>query len=485
MTGPSSVENTLLRGTRVARLADVYRIAQAEGHGDWDKPGQKFEGYTEIPNVRPPKGTQVAEQGQTSFYAKDEWAGELRQVLAVDQPAKFQTINAVNKMINMAGLMSTVEATSHIKNLLTIGLKPGMHPVDFIKNAYDVISKNPEVAARMTELARIGAAKPPGMESGEVLGGKINPMYWTSKLLHGVDTVMRLTANDAFDRIISRGWDVQKTETARRNFINQLGMYSRGAQSKLVNLAKDTGIGPFAVGATNYYAQGLKTLVGGHGIATEGGIGSKTDLALRGEMIGKTGAVLFGVAMSNYLLWGNLFGDDKTPLGSIKVGTNTDGKTAYVDLGGLIGVTRGMRATGMLALAEGARKGPGKGNVMDKAVDQVVESLMHPAFGPPAQFAHTAYTGKNAFGAEVAQKVSTATTPEGRAAAARKGLPPAGSSQAWENVKAALANVNPVYATATGAARPGQQQTVGEKAFELAGPLGVKFKGDQKKKGLR
>lgn len=482
LTGDSSIENTLMRGTRVARLADVYRLAQEEGHGDWDKPGQKFDGYTEFPNVRPPKGTQVAEEGQTSFYAKDAWAGELRQVLNVDAPAKFQTINAVNRAINMAGLMSTVEATSHVKNLLTMMLKPGMHPADFLKNAYKVIADHPDVASRMTELARIDAAKMPGMESGSVLGGKANPMYWTQRFLHAVDTTMRLTANDAFDNIIRRGYKVQDTETARRNFVNQLGMYSRGAQSKLVNLAKDTGIGPFAVGATNYYAQGLKTLVGGHGIATEGGIGSKADLALRGEQLAKTAAVLSSVALGNYLLWGNLFGDDKTPLGAMKVGTNSDGKTAYVDLGGLIGVTRGMRATGMLALAEGARKGPGKDNVMDKAVEQIVESLMHPAFGPPAQFAHTAYTGKNSFGAEVAQKVSTATTPDGRAAAARKGLPPAGSSQAWENVKAALANVNPLYATATGAARPGQKETVGEKASDLFGPFGLKFKGDQKKK---
>jgi hypothetical protein len=72
--------------------------------------------------------------------------------------------------------------------------------------------------------------------------------------------------------------------------------------------------------------------------------------------------------------------------------------------------------------------------------------------GPPGAFAYTAVTGKNTLGMEIAQK------------------PEPGGSQSWENLKAALKTANPLYGTLSGADRPGQEQSLGMRAAQLAGP---------------
>jgi hypothetical protein len=167
--------------------------------------------------------------------------------------------------------------------------------------------------------------------------------------------------------------------------------------------------------------------------------------------------VLGGVAMANYLINRRVDGDDSTPLGAVKLGTS-GGKTHYFDATNLIGLTRGLRASGLLAAMEGARRGQSRADTIDKAKDQIVESLLSP-MGPPGQFAYTATTGKNIFGTPIARK------------------PEPGGSQAWQNLVAALKNANPAYAALSGANRPEKtaaKMPMTERAMELLGPYGMK-----------
>jgi len=473
------IENTMQRGYASAKKAEFYRTAVEEGTGVWARPGQQIEGFKEIPFTKPPTGTQQAE-GNEVFYASEATYGETRQALSVDLPTRLPIVNSAAGLLTRAALASTVEAAYHSKNLLTFMMKPGISPVDFIRNAYGKITGDPALSTKLVELARIGALKEPGFEKqGEtVLGSKYNPLTWMGRFLDVTGDVMRLTANDAFDRIQRRGYDVPDTETNRRDFINQLGQYNRLGQNKAIVLLRDLGLGPFATAGSNYYMQGLKSLVGGHGLET----GSyRADVQLRAEMLAKTGAILGAVALTNYLAWGNILGDDKTPLGAVKIGEK-DGKTSYFDLTALIGLTRGARQTGLLALAEGTRKGQGEGKIEDKVMHDVLAGLLHPALGPPVAFGWTAATGKNTLGQTIAPQVSTATTPEGRRQAAALGKPPEGSSQSWQNVKTALLNANPVVATATGADQPpgSEKRDVSEKIGHLLGPYGIKTRGDPK-----
>ncbi len=377
-----------------------------------------------------------------------------------------------------------MEFAYHAKNQLTMLLKPYMLR-NVLPSAIDYFSKNPTFAKEAVELARIGSMKPPGFEgqSGRLLDSPYNPLKWAGRLLDMTSDIMRVSAGRAFDQmaktkgIFSDQMLAENTETNKRDFVSQLGQYNKASGHWFITMLRDLGIGPFAVAGSNYYMQSMKSLAFDPGVKAGSAV---NQLQLRAEMVAKTATILAAVGVANYFMWGSLFGDDKTPLGAIKVGQNPNGRTAYFDLTSMIGLTRGLRQTGLLALMQGQRKGQPEGKVEDKMVSDVVHSLIHPAF-PAPQFAYTAYTGKNTLGQNVAQQVSQAKTPQGVAQSVASGHAPPGSSQQWLNLIAAVKNANPLYATLSGANRPGQQVTPEEKAGQLMGPFGLKYANPPKK----
>jgi hypothetical protein len=461
--------------------AELYRTLNEEGLGHWAKPGSDApaEGWRKIPDVRPPKGTQEAGKGEIDLWVHPESYSEVRQVLGVDEPPSAVPFASA---LAKATLASTVEAAYHTRNLLSLITRPGMNPIEFMRNVRRVVTGDKEVMRRIAELTEIGAMKEHGFESatpqGGYVGGKLNPANWlaagmefSSKMMTVVDRAMRLTADHAFD-VISKRPNVDASEGARRDFINQLGNYNKLTQPKFVAWLRDTGIGPFATAGTNFYMQGLRGLVGSHGFRTSS---RAADLALRGETLLRM-AVLPAVAAGiNMMVWGRPDGDDKTPIAGLKVG-DSNGKTSYLDLGGLVGVTRGMRETGLLALAEqqreGAqRKGAKLGDAADRAMGDIMTSALHPAAGPPVAFLHTLATGENMLGGKVAPQANLKK----------------GESQSALNAYAALFQINPVLESWV---RPWlseqadikekkHEPTKVERAFKMLGPFGVKTRSQE------
>lgn len=443
------LEHTMRTRAKTAAKAEMYRTMEEAGILQWGRPGQKIEGSKELPGVKPPVGTQKAQPGETSAYVKESAYQEVRQALAVDQPNTFSTISAVNNILNRTALASTLEAVYHARNLLTFWTKPGVNPLDIFKNYSRVVKNTPEIADRLMELARIGAGRE-GEAQGMLWGGKTDPTLYISKFLHILDSSMRLTAEDAFKRLEKAG-RVQGGEQNMRDFINQLGQYAKGGQHKAVVLLRDTGFGPFATAGTNYYMQGLRSLTLNPGVKATS---PEAAVLLRAETLGKLVGVLTLAGLTNYLLHKRIDGDEATPFGAIKVGER-EGKTIYMDPTSLItGLPRGLRETGLLALAQGVRKGDRPGKILDKASEDMIHSLLHPAIGPPVQFAWTAATGKSTMGTQLAGKGT--------------------GSDAWANLKAALANANPAVAALTGASHPGRESTLPGRVNELAGPFGEK-----------
>lgn len=447
------IENSLARGAAAARKADFYRTGEANGVVKWDRPGQSIEGWREVPFARPPAGTQEAKPGEVA-YVRDSIYPEVRTALDVDRPASIPILTPILNGLKRAGLASTVEAAYHSKNLLTVLLKPGIRASDLLTSAYDVIRGSPEAMDRLVDLARVGAAKEPHGDQGILWGGRTDPTTWMGRFLGVIDHTMRLTADKAFDNLVNQGL-TPDTEAGRRNFINQLGQYNRKGQSVVVRLLRDLGIGPFATAGTNYWVQGLRSLLLRPGVeATSRG----AMVQMQAEMLAKTVAVLGTGAALNYFMWGRADGDDNTPLGAIKVGNRDKGKTAYFDLTNLIGLTRGARETGLLSLLEGKRAGAPEGAILDKAQEQALGALVHPALGPGAQFGWTAATGKNLYGMK--------TAPEAKP----------GESQAWQNLVTALKQVNPVYSTLTSAEQPRKPLTAEEKGMKFLGPYGLHYR---------
>lgn len=447
--------------------AEMYRTMAEDKVGRWAKPGERApeEGWKKIPDVRPPKGTQEADKGQTDFWVHPDAYQETRQVLGVDEPASAVPIAGA---LAKATLASTVEAAYHTRNLISLLTKPGMNPLRFIKNVRDVISGDQETMQRIVELTEIGGMKEHGFESAS-FGGKYNPLTWLGKAMTVVDRSMRLTADHAFDTLAKRP-GVDGSESARRDFINQLGNYNKLTQNKMIAWLRDTGLGPFATAGSNFYMQGLRSLTLSHGLKTTS---READLKLRGEMLLRMATLPALAAGLNYLLWGRFDGDDKTPIAGLKIG-ESGGKTSYLDLGGLIGVTRGMRETGLLAMAEGMREGATRrgaktGDWIDRAFGDIATSALHPAIGPPVAFLKTLMTGENTLGSHVAPRANLNK----------------GESQAVLNAYAALFSVNPVLeswlkpiVSAEAGLKEKKEPATSDKLFKMAGPFGVKTRGE-------
>jgi DNA-binding CsgD family transcriptional regulator len=450
------IENSLATGARHAAKADMVRTMVENGVAGWGTTrtpvvfdGKKGE---KVPDVRPARGTQATTPGHDTLYVDPRAYDEVRQALEVDQPIRFKAIQWLNNLATRASLTSTVEAVYHSKNLLTFLMKPGVNPLDVFKNGYKLIKGDPETIAKLTELARIGALKTEsGFEAGAT--SKYNPLTWLGKGLHFLQQSMRLTANDAFDRLVQQG-RVEGGETNRRNFINQLGQYNKAAQQKAVMWLRDTGIGPFATAGSNYYMQGLRMLTMDPGVKASS---MAHAIGLRAEGLARLGAVLGTAALTNYVLWGKARGDDDTPIGSIKI-RDQDGKVVHWDLLNLTGATRGARQLGLKALMEGVADERPAGKIFDRAVKDVFHGAAHPATGPLVQSLIMAMTGDNSIGMKVAEKAGK------------------DESQALENIKAAAWNFNPTVGTLAGHDMPAKrlEQTVLPRATRLLGPYGFK-----------
>lgn len=464
------MENSLIRSDRLAKRADLDRYLVSEGLASWGKRGQRIDGATEFPFVQPPKGTQTDQRGESSLYVHNDVAKEYRQLLGVDEPFKIPVLTQLSGIPTWASLASTIEAAYHTKNLLTALSRPGVNPVDIFTNAFKVFRGDPVIADRLVELARIGATKPSeelDTGKGKLLPSKfqkVDPTYWLNRFMNVVDAGMRVTLDDAFNRLAEGRWitgaTVENTEANRRDFINQaLGQYNKLAQAKIVTALRDSGLGPFATAGTGFYMNGLRAL------HFDPGVSAKTwkgQLALRAEVAARAAGLLATTAAINYLLWGRVDGDDATPLGAMKVGQTEDGRSRYFDLLNLFtGVPRGLRETGLLAATDGLRRGRTAGQIADRAQDDMLTSLLHPGVGPFVQFAYTAATGKN----EIGQRVAKEAEP--------------GSSQAWENLKSAIAQANPVYSSLSAANKvKGEPPSMFDRTLELAGPFAPKSRLD-------
>jgi hypothetical protein len=129
-----------------------------------------------------------------------------------------------------------------------------------------------------------------------------------------------------------------------------------------------------------------------------------------------------GLAL-NHVLWGDIFGDDDTPIGAIKIGMDSEGKTSYIDHLAWIGLRRGARELGLLAILEGSRRDRPRGAIIDQALGDFGRSVAHAAEGPPIQFAHTVMFGEDMLGRHLTEQ---------------------GHESTYEaNLEAALWNVNP------------------------------------------
>jgi hypothetical protein len=149
-------------------------------------------------------------------------------------------------------------------------------------------------------------------------------------------------------------------------------------------------------------------------------------------VLARFAAAVGGVALANWLKWGRVDGGNNVPFGAIRLDDDKDGKSRYFDVLGLLNVSRGARATGVRAVAEGLRRGDRPAEIVDAAVKDARNAFASPFEGP---IVHTAFIASSGF------------DPSGFDVAGRAGV---GESQYARNLKAAAQQFNPLVNKALG-----------------------------------
>jgi len=487
------MQRTLELGTAAGRRAEWARSALEGGTLlNLDKGQQAPEGWRALP-ISPAHGLPGLDP-KGRYVANPETYQDFVQGLGIsDRPGQVllaKALKVVNDKITAIALMTPVELATHTGNHFTALFQEGMGtPIynlkDSFANAWKVWQGEPEIMRRVYELAKIGAAFGHDARPG-ILGAGMeakDPTAWvgkfTSKFIDTMQKAVRVQLDTAYTSLVRQGLK-PNTETARRDFINQaLGNYQAGAGSRLVQFIKDMGLQPFATAAATFTTQGAKKALLMPN-APDTGVASaaknRAIAALKLMPFLTVGPVL------NSINFGQAF-PKGTPPFAIKTRDDEDGKTHYIDPLAFTGLRRGWRAIGLNSLIEAyINGGKSSGEMLDKAVRDWKLTGEHFVAGPLVQAIHTAATGENMMGHRVAPKVSTAQTPKGQAAAAKKGLPEKGSSQTVQDVGAALANLNPLYAAMVGADKPKGDRTFWERLSQSFGPFGERTREAEKPK---
>lgn len=239
--------------------------------------------------------------------------------------------------------------------------------------------------AQLAELATIGALR-------EKFKG-IGPGNW---FITNADKMVRLLLDDAYQEMAQNGL-VENTETARREFINQVGQYNTRLQGPLIRLLRDTGLGPFATAGRTFNALGVRQVLLSPGVKAAS---PSAALALRANMLGSIVGFIVLRSLINQMTTGNPNGRHGTRLMNIDLGDNdNNGKPRQFPLGDLLGPGRGLRVTGLRGYVEGQRAGLTTSQSTEDALRDMFSSFLNPAMGPAPKFAATALTGYPAINA--------------------------------------------------------------------------------------
>lgn len=410
------------------------RAREIQNVQDWayaTEPPEPEEGTEGLGDEQKARAVQV----KKSLFVDPRVYAEVRRVLNIDEAtlANNALTRAVGSVITATQLVGPVDFTFHAGRIISqIARSQGGGPAPYdwarkglpplaaadalgrlVTNAVRVVRDSPEIRKQIAELARIGAMRaeqrPGGL--GRAMGWvseNVPGMQWTLPLkglfnLHLIpllDKAGRLALDNMAKNLEGRGL-INLTDRQRRNFSNQLGQYNSLLQTRLVGDLKESGLAPFITAGLSGNVEGIKAAAGSPVIK---GKSPKARAQLWAtEILGNLIGLALLPILLNLLTTGKAGGRDGVPLGAIDTGKDdADGKPIYYDPAKLSGVRRGLRATGIGAVAEGLRKDRPLADIQDDWLDQLRGAWVHPLAGPPVDIGAIAATGSDAAGKRVA-----------------------------------------------------------------------------------
>lgn len=399
----SIIRNTFERQLEIANKNAFDKMLVQRGLAVIDKPGRSVQIGNKATVAFPlqrriivsgKKGAKTTFSQAQNIYVRGDLADEYRSAANVDRKFRWPVITPFMDMLNRAALAGLTDGTVHISNQMTaLFNRPvsGKFWTDTLLSATGradvpvtlaraVMKGFKDNASQVSELSEIGAMRPQGDIHYGIFG----------KLLHRTDRITRLLLDDTFKELVRTGL-VPNTETARREYVNQIGQYNRRAQGLFTRFARDVGFGPFVTAGKTFNSLGVKMAMLSPGVPAANAYAAA---ALRANVVSKWvgGVVLVGAL--NYLITGKMLGRPGTKIGDIDTGKNDkSGKQLSLPLLSLLGLGRGLRVTGLAGAINAKRMGLSDSDAIDAATRDIINSWTAPYAGPPVKFGAIAATG--------------------------------------------------------------------------------------------
>jgi len=439
------IQNTFERQLEIANKNKFDDMLVASGNAVVDRPGQQVMiggkpavGFplSRKVVVATGKGEPQTFSQAKNIYVRQELANEYESAAGVGTKYRSSLFGKVSNLLNRAALTGLTDATVHVSNqmtalfdrplsgkLLTDSLLSATGradvPVTILKTITKAFQNNKEQIAQLSE---IGAMRPQDIHFG--LFGRV---------LQRTDRITRLVLDDTFKSLVKEGL-VENTETARREYVNQIGQYNRRLQGKWTRFFRDSGLGPFVTAGKTFNSLGVRMATLDPGAP---GANAFAAAALRANIASKWvgGAVL--LATMNYLMThklkgGGMLGRPGTPIGNLDLGSNDkSGKQQSFPLFSVLGLGRGLRVTGLSGAINSKRLGLTNADAAESASRDIINAWSAPFAGPVVKAGMIAATG---------------FPPAVEVGRASRIVPP-GDNQRVENIKEALLEASPVVQT--------------------------------------
>ncbi len=398
------IANTFERQLEIANKNAFDKSLVESGNAVIDKPGRQVMVGDERGVAFPLQRRVIAGTGQQPFsqaqniYVRQSLATEYRIASDVDAPFKIPALTSMMNVLNKAALAGLTDFTVHFSNQMTaLFNRPASAglladsllsatgradvPITLGRAVLKAMQNN---EGQLAELAKIGALRDPF--------AKVNPL---GRILGKTDEISRLLLDDTYKRLADAGL-VEKSETARREYVNQIGQYNRRLQGPLTRFLRDTGFGPFVTAGKTFNALGVRMVTLSPGAKSTGAF---AETALRGNVLSKWVGASVLLGSLNYLLTnkqkgGGMMGRPGVPIGSLDTGKDDkQGRPLSIPLLDILGLGRGLRVTGIKGYAQAKYLGLTNGTALDASARDIINSTLGPAAGPPVRFAGVTATG--------------------------------------------------------------------------------------------
>lgn len=402
--------NSLGRRWNEVTKIRFYEAIQETGNGFIVEPGERppvtevgkeplVRMAIKVPETNPKTG--MTRPVEKSLWIKKSLTREARDVLNTDMSAPS---NPVFRGLTQIQLLQAVDMVAHMKNIHTVvsnslgaskGWQDAIRKMPFLATGdavgriasvtHEVLSDTPAIRDEVARMAQQGMIRPSYPPTG------IQKITRGQQAIHSVDTASRIVMNRFWDNLVERGM-VNDSMQARRSFVNQIGEYNRRLLGHFTRNLRDYGASPFIVAGRTFNKFSKRLLTGDPGFKAAT---PQAGLAARAYQLSALTMATTVPAIVNYMTTGKFGGRPGVPIGAIDTGTNNDkGEKRIIDLMHLMGIRRGLRATGLGAIIEGVREGKSANLIGGKMIEDVTTTASHPWIGPGLGALYSGISGK-------------------------------------------------------------------------------------------